>query len=73
MELQALTRSESLNLPPPSSNQHMALEYTSTQLESAQTNLEVCANLVRAYMVDHGKWMECVQLAAPAPPPCPYR
>ena len=65
MELQALTGPESQDSPPPSSNQPMALEYTSTQLQSTWTNLEVCAKQDRAYMVDHGEWVECVH---PPPP-----
>ena len=51
--------------PPPASSQPMALEYTTPQLESSRTNLEVCAKQVRVYMVDHGEWVECVQ---PPPP-----
>ena len=39
----------------------MALEYTNVQVESARTNLEVFAKQVRAYIMDHGEWMECVQ------------
>ena len=63
MELKALTGPESQNPPPSLSKQPMSLEYTSTQLESARTNLEVCAKQVSAYMVDHG---ECVQLPPPS-------
>ena len=65
LELQALAGPETL-VPSPATSQPMALEYIPAQLESSRTKLKVCARPVRAYMVDHGDWVECVQ---PPPPP----
>ena len=53
-------------VPSPATSQLMVLEYTPAQLESSRTNLEVGARQVRAYMVDHGEWVECVQPPLPA-------
>ena len=64
-ELQALAVLEP-PVPSPTTSQPMALEYTPAQLESSQTNLEVCARQVRAYMVDHREWAECVQPPLPS-------
>ena len=52
-----------LQTAPPlcSSDSPMAREYTSGQLESARTNLEVISKHVRDYMVAQGEWVECVQ------------
>ena len=47
--------------PPCSSNPSVALEYTSSQLEYTQTNLEVISKHVRKYMVTQGECVECVQ------------
>ena len=47
--------------PPCSSDLSVALEYTSSQLESTRTNLEVIFKHVREYMVTQGEWVECVQ------------
>ena len=59
-EFQALVTPEP-SAPSPTSSQPMALEYTPAQLDSSHANLEVCARHVRAYMVDHREWVECVQ------------
>ena len=61
LECQALAGFAPQNPSPPSlSSMSMSLEYTSAQLESAKTILELFSKQVRAYMADHVEWMECM-------------
>ena len=44
----------------------VVLDYTTSHIESARTNLEYFVKQVREYMVDQGKWVKCTQPSAPS-------